>query len=503
MRSPIRTSLVALVLAFGSSASALAQQSPPPYSDDRSIPDTPACRRGLEIAALLASGDAVKIRASVATDFAPELREAVPLDRHVAILGELHDDFAGQLEVWAARTYDPPRPAHQAVLIVRNHLADAWQAIVLEVEREAPHRVTSLRVDPARPPVDVPRGERLTPEDVAQALAAHVDKLARADAFSGTVLLAKDGEVLLERAVGIANRDFDAPVTIATKFNLGSMNKMFTGVATMQLVERGKLALDDPIGKYLDDTWCAAADVRDMVQVRHLLTHTSGLGSYFNRTFDRSSRALFRVVADYKPLVRDETLSFEPGTRWSYSNTGMLLAGAVIEHASGMDYFDYVRAHITGPLGMSSTDCYELDRVNRDLAVGYEKERAPDGTVFLRNNLFMHVLRGGPAGGGYSTVHDLLRFDQALRTGKLLSAASREQLWRPHPEIASPRYGYGFAVETTPVGKVVGHAGGFNGISAELTMYLDEGYTVVAMSNYGRAAPRVERKARELILQGR
>src|SRR5262249_3882340 len=154
----------------------------------------------------------------------------------------------------------------------------------------------------------------------------------------------------------------------------------------MQLVEKGKLSLDDPIGKYLDESWCSR-EILDKVLVKHLLTHTSGLGSYFNDTFWKSSRTLFRKVEDYKPLVHDEKLAFEPGTKWSYSNTGMLLAGAVIEKASGMDYFEYIRQNVTGPAGMTGTDCYELDKVNPNLAVGYQRERTPRGVVY-ENNIF-------------------------------------------------------------------------------------------------------------------
>jgi CubicO group peptidase (beta-lactamase class C family) len=354
----------------------------------------------------------------------------------------------------------------------------------------------------ARTPSDLPKAEKLTPAQVGEKLGAYVDKLAAKEAFSGTVLVAKDGKVVLERAVGVANRDFNAPVTMDTKFNLGSMNKMFTGVAVMQLVEKGKLSLEDPIGKYLDDSWCSQ-DILDKVQVRHLLTHTSGLGSYFNETFDQSSRARFRSVSDYKPLTRDETLQFKPGTQWRYSNTGMLLAGAVIEKASGMDYFEYVRQHITGPAGMTGTECYELDKVNPNLAVGYQRQRTPDGKVEYTNSIFMHVIRGGPAGGGYSTAPDLLRFDRAMRAGKLVSEASLKQLWSAHTEVASPNYGYGFFVQTTPAGRTVGHSGGFPGISSDLTMYLDEGYTVVVMSNLGSAGQMVESRAKELIAQGR
>jgi CubicO group peptidase (beta-lactamase class C family) len=472
----------------------------PTFSDSRTLPATPAVQRAQEVATLLKDNDPAKIRAYVEKAFAPPFRD-LPMELHLGFLGNAHDRSGGQLEVYGLRAYDPPHPATKATLIVRNHLAETWQAIVVEVEPEAPHRVTGLDYVPARPPGDQPRGDRLTQGQVVERLGAYVDKLVKADAFSGTVLLAKDGKVLATRATGIANRDFAVPNTLDTKFNLGSMNKMFTGVATLQLVEQGKLSLDDPIGKYLDETW-ATADARAKVKVKHLLTHTSGLGTYFNETFDRSSRALYRKVDDYKPLVRDEALKFEPGTRWSYSNTGMLLAGAVIEKASGMDYFDYVRQHVTGPAGMTSTDCYALDEVNPNLAVGYQRERTPRGVTY-RNNVFTHVLRGGPAGGGYSTVQDLFRFGEALRGGKLLQASSLQQLWSPHPEVASPAYGYGFSTETTPAGRIVGHSGGFTGVSAYLSMYLEDGYTVSVLSNYGGAATLVENKARELILQGR
>ena len=276
-----------------------------------------------------------------------------------------------------------------------------------------------------------------------------------------------------------------------------------TAVACMQLVEQGKLSLDDPVAKYLGEDWLPKVD-KSKVRLRHLLTHTSGLGSYFTEEWGRSSRTLYRTVDDWKPLVRDETLAFEPGTRWQYSNTGMLIAGAIIEQASGSDYYTYIRGHVTGPAGMTSTDCYETDKANRKLAVGYEQEIGKDGAVTWHNNLYQHVVRGGPAGGGYSTVEDLFRFDQALRAEKLVTRKSLDQLWRVYPELSSDGYGLGFFVDPSPMGAIVGHSGGFNGISAVLSMYPDAGYTIAVMSNLGSgAATIVEGKARELIASGR
>ncbi len=495
----MRATLILLFLALLTPASPRAQTPPPPYTDSKVIPSTPAYQRAQQLVALLNKGDVDALEAWARTEFAPRFLEEIPLTEHREALTRMHR-ANGPLEVHGARSYEPPRPDSTATLIVWSTWLESWRGVILDVNRDG--KIARLGLSPARPPSDLPPTAALTGEQIAERVSGFVDRLASRDAFSGTVLLAKDGKVILTRAVGIANRDFDVPVTLDTKFNLGSMNKMFTAVACMQLVEQGKLSLDDSIAKYLDDDWLPKVD-KNLVKVRHLLTHTSGLGSYFNEEFDRSSRALFRNVADWKPLVRDDTLAFEPGTQWAYSNTGLLVAGAIVEKASGTDYFDYVRTHITGPAGMTSTDCYDLDQANRRLAVGYDREIGPDGAVTWHNNLFMHVIRGGPAGGGFSTVEDLFRFDQALRAEKLVTRASLDQLWRTYPELASERYGLGFFVERSPVGAIVGHSGGFNGISAVLSMYLDAGYTIAVMSNLGDgAATNVEGKARELIAAG-
>ena len=243
------------------------------------------------------------------------------------------------------------------------------------------------------------------------------------------------------------------------------------------------------------------ADVLAKVRLKHLLTHTSGLGSYFIAALGQPvARSMFRRVDDWMPLVKDESLQFEPGTRWAYSNTGMLLLGKVIESVSGKDYFDYVRERIFQPAGMTSTDSYELDLVTQNLAVGYEREDTPRGTQY-RNNIFHHVIRGGPAGGGYSTVGDLTRFAVALQDGRLVSRDGVRLLTTPKPEVHSPDYGYGFGIDAG--GRIAGHSGGFPGISAQLDIYLGDGYTLAVLANYGGAAQPVIEKARTLLLAGR
>jgi CubicO group peptidase (beta-lactamase class C family) len=301
-----------------------------------------------------------------------------------------------------------------------------------------------------------------------------------------------------ERAAGEASKAFHAANMVDTRFNLGSMNKMFTAVAIAQLAAEGRLSLDDPLSKHLDESWLPH-EVADQVAIRHCLNHTSGLGSYFNETFWRSSRDLYRAVEDYKPLVAGETLAFAPGASWSYSNTGFLLLGAVIESVTGQSYFDYVSERVYAPAGMTRSDSFEMDRPVEDLAIGYIPEYGEDGGKRYRNNLFMHVIKGGPAGGGYSTVRDLLAFDVALRSGKLVPASWRDELWKARPDAASPDYGYGFAVEQGPLGRVVGHGGGFPGLNGQLDMYLDAGYTVAVLSNYDGGAGPVAQLAGGLL----
>jgi CubicO group peptidase (beta-lactamase class C family) len=252
-----------------------------------------------------------------------------------------------------------------------------------------------------------------------------------------------------------------------------------------------------PLAKFLPDF--PDKDAAARIRIKHLLTHTSGLGSYFNERFIEGSRARFRTVDDLMELAKGETLAFEPGTKWQYSNTGFLVLGKVVEKVTGQSYYDYVRERIFKPSGMTNTDSYDLDRVNPNLAVGYQKEYADEGVRF-RNNIFQHVIRGGPAGGGYSTVGDLLRFATALRSGKLVSQASVNTLLSPKPELNSPEYGYGFGVSTERA--IAGHSGGFAGISANLDMFLDSGYTAVVLSNYGGAADRAVFKMQQLVTAG-
>jgi CubicO group peptidase (beta-lactamase class C family) len=449
--------------------------------------DAPAVRRARELITFLNSGDRAAAAAFVKEHYAPAFFRGT-VEPHLDFISSVHDTTRG-MEFHSVQATG----TNEATVLVKLKLTGGWDAVLVRVEPEPPHRITGIGLRPPKPPAATQSKPKQTQAELLRELETFTQKLADADVFSGALLLAKDGQVLFKQAYGTANKDFAAPNRIDTKFNLGSMNKMFTAVAIAQLAERGKLSFEDPLSKFIEFPNKEAAD---KIKLKHLLTHTAGLGSYFNRKFQESSRALYRTVDEMLKLAADEKLQFEPGTRWSYSNTGMLVLGKVIEKASGQDYFTYIRENIYKPAGMTNSDSYELDQVNPNLAVGYDKV-FNDKVYSFRNNLFMHVIRGGPAGGGYSTVEDLHRFALALRGGKLVGAESVKLLLSAKPELNSPNYGYGFGVSNDP--RIAGHSGGFPGIHSNLDMFLDSGYTAVMMSNYSRGGNLVTEKMRELV----
>ena len=314
-----------------------------------------------------------------------------------------------------------------------------------------------------------------------RALLASEAKLGR---FSGVVLIAKDGVPFFREAWGIADRERGVAVNAETKFNLGSLDKMMTGVAIAQLVQAGKLSYDDTVAKFLD--FPNAADAR-RITVRQLLTHTSGLGSYFTERFHREQPS---TVAQLLEVARENaTLAFEPGTRMRYSNTAYVVLGAIVEKLSGQPYHDYVRAKIHQPAGMKHTLTYAEAMQAGNMAHGYstsartfgqEAARA-EGAAVLRR---MDVPPSAPSGGGYSNVDDLLRFAEAFRANRLLSPEATRTMLASQEAIGVPQEGLGL-VRWRERPLIVGHNGGSPGAFANLDIFMESGYTAILLANDG------------------
>jgi CubicO group peptidase (beta-lactamase class C family) len=317
-----------------------------------------------------------------------------------------------------------------------------------------------------------------------------LNQLVEADEFSGAVLVAKDQTILFQQAYGMANQSDQIPNRIDTRFNLASMNKMFTAVAVAQLAEQGKLAFSDPVSRYVPEY---PREIAEKVTIHHLLTHTSGLGHYWNKHFWHErflvERAKLRIVDDYFPLFRDEPLSFEPGERFQYSNAGFILLGAIIERVSGQEYWVYVREHIFELAAMHNTDAYEIDDPPPNQAIGYthlnrsgERETGP-----RRPNLDAMFVKGHPAGFAFSTVEDLFKFGLSVRSHRFLGPSSTGLVltgkveWADNPGV---KYAYGWQERMVNGQRIVGHGGVALGVSTHFDLYLDSGYTAVVLSNY-------------------
>ncbi len=237
---------------------------------------------------------------------------------------------------------------------------------------------------------------RPSDDQIVADLSATLEKLSTEDQFSGTVLVAKHGKILFEHAYGYADHAFAAPNRLDTKFNIASMGKMFTAIAVLQLVEQGKISLDDKLITHLPAY--PNKEVANKVTIRQLLSHTSGLADFFGQQFADSNMANFDTLESLLPLFVDKPLEFDPGSRWSYSNAGYIVLGLVIQQVSGHSYYDYVRDHVYRPAGMQNTDNWAADADVPNRALGYTYAGQPKGSP-RKSNIFM-LQRGGSAGGG-------------------------------------------------------------------------------------------------------
>ncbi|WP_271995872.1 serine hydrolase domain-containing protein [Nannocystis radixulma] len=313
--------------------------------------------------------------------------------------------------------------------------------------------------------------------DQASALTAIETKIrdeARAGRFNGTVLVARGEQVLFSAGHGAVDDEHELPVTPSTRFCIGSMGKMFTAVATMQLVEQGRLALADPLARHLPDY--ANKALAERVTVEQLLTHTGGTGDIFGPQYDANADAL-KTPADLVRFYGAREPVFEPGARWGYSNYGFVLLGAILERVTGKPYDVVFHERIFGPAGMKATS--QAFASSHATAIPYTGAGATG-----RKALAPYA--GLPAGGGYSTVEDLHAFVVALRRGALVSAATLAAMTTPKVVAGTSHWGLGLPVRTRNGATYYGHGGAAPGVSGDLAIFRD--HTTVVLCNRGHPA---------------
>jgi CubicO group peptidase (beta-lactamase class C family) len=297
-----------------------------------------------------------------------------------------------------------------------------------------------------------------------------------AGTFMGTVLVARDGAVIIDRAYGMANLEWDVPNTTATKFRLGSVTKQFTAAAILLLEERGKLKVDDRIKAHLPDApmgW-------DRITIFNLLTHTSGIANFTSLPEYNVAKVRSSTVDGTVSTLRDRALDFGPGEQMSYSNSGYLVLGSIIEKVSGQSYEKFVTDNLFAPAGMNDSGYDSNTAIIKRRANGYA--RIATGYV---NAGYIHMSVPHAAGALYSTTGDLLKWEQALFAGQVVSKASLDKMITPFKND----YAMGVTSTLAKGRRVIAHGGSIDGFNTHMSYYPDTRTVVIALSNVSGPAP--------------
>lgn len=389
---------------------------------------------------------------------------------------------SGGVDLVDARTQGPPG---MLVVTVKGRKAGQRVAVVLLPDAATPEKLAMfdmVAVDDPALYAGWPEGA--TPRaDILRLTREALDRLAGTVDFSGCLSISDGANTIFEECRGTADRNFGVPIDLQTKFHIASTGKMFTAVAIAQLVEQGKLSWETTLAQVVPEYPDRAA--AETITVWELLHHTAGLGDFFVPELFQN-RESFVDPADYLDLIARQPKVGEPSADWSYSNAGYILLGRIIENVSGEGYFDYVQNHIFAPAGMTDSGFDALDDVTPKLAAGYFKDGA-FATIWKANGMTL-PFKGSPAGGGYSTNADLLRFAAALRGGKLIKAETVQKMFEDAIPAGPGAYAAGFGDRPSHGRHIRGHAGGAAGMSANLAIVWETGMAVAVTSNQGESA---------------
>lgn len=336
-------------------------------------------------------------------------------------------------------------------------------------------------LDPA-PTTQIPMEEEsiptLPPELVSGELGEQLDNFLTKDnpLFSGSILVARDGEVLLSKGYNFANWELKVPNSSQTKFRISSINKPITATLIMMLVERGFIELDSRMCNYLQDCpvhW-------EEISIRNLLNHTSGIPEYTTLLDAHVNSRLPHNSNGLIELFRDEPLNFAPGESYQYSNSNYVLLGAVIEGATSTYYENFLQQALLSPLEMENSGIDDQREVLNERASGYEIL----GRV-ITNAPYLDMTNAFATAGMYSTVEDLYLWDQALYSNQLLSQESLENMYTPNfgADGSGGEYGFGWQIDDFQGHRKVGHTGRINGFHTYLGRYIDDRITIILLSN--------------------
>ncbi|MGA9335374.1 MAG: serine hydrolase domain-containing protein [Rudaea sp.] len=438
--------------------------------------DTPVGRIGSELIHHVNNDTPEQIRAWAPTVLSPAIDKDGAADFVNGLVSAVRD--SGGVNLTDAHTQQG-----LLVLTVKVHRGGRLVLFVLAGDPAQPDKLGHAELYPMDDPAmyaDWPKAA-VSHEQMKHVIHTALDRLVRADGFSGCVTVADDGKTVFDECRGLAERNFSLPIDRQTRFRVASAGKMFTAVAIGQLVEAGKLSWDSALAKLVPEYPDQAAAKK--ITVWELLHHTSGLGDFLVPAFFEH-RDKYVNPADYLDLIARQPVVGEPGKQLNYSNAGYVLLGRIVENVSHERYFDYIQRHVFAPAGMHSSGFNALDEVTPRLAVGYFHEN-PFSTQWKAN--WMRIpFKGGPAGDAYSTNADLLRFAAALRSGKLLKPVTLTKMFKDPVPAGPGSIGAGIDERLSHGRHIRGHQGGIEGETTDLEMIWETRGAVALTSNEGQ-----------------
>jgi CubicO group peptidase (beta-lactamase class C family) len=289
--------------------------------------------------------------------------------------------------------------------------------------------------------------------------------------FSGSILIAKNGQIIVKKGYGYANYEFDIKNAPETKFRIGSLTKGFTAVAILQLEKKGLLKVDDKLQKYIPDY-----PRGDEITIKHLLTHTSGIPDHTKfEDFNKERRVFEYNILETIETFKNKSLEFNPGERFKYSNSNYILLGFVIEQVSKVSYAEYIKQNIFGPLKMKNSEFDNPEKIIKNLAQGY---------CFRNNEIekakFRDMSNAHASGALYSTIEDLYIWDRALYSEELINKESKEKMFTEFKD----NYGYGWGIINIFNHKMIGHSGEIDGFTSNISRFINDDICIIVLSNF-------------------
>jgi CubicO group peptidase (beta-lactamase class C family) len=449
------------------------------------IPDTPAGKKFAGFLAAVESGDAQKMR-KYAESFATSFLEKIPVEEHVSFFQQAHQYYGGFDVVKVEEDSE-----HELSALLKCKNSAGYRFFAIRTEAEPPYAVVDMSYGMAEapgPPAKVPppptASEAADSDAVVRghlgiAVEMHMLRKMR-EGFSGSVLVAKEGEKIIHKGYGWAVRERKLPVTTKTVFDIGSISKPFTATAVMKLEQQKKLKVTDSITKFFD----AVPDDKKTITIHHLLTHSAGLGEYHDTKGDFEEMTREEAVQH----IFNQKLKFKPGTDYAYSNSGFTLLAVIVEKVSGQPFKTYLKKEIFEPAGMTRTGFYRNPAWKKENDVhGYNARKLGRENSPLTWPEITWALLGN--GGLVSSAEDLFKFHLAMQGNTILSQKTKKKSYTGHVKAGEDvLMGYGWGIRSAQHGKRVSHGGANDfGFQAMFIRYLDEDVVIVITTNAGRA----------------